>query len=108
MRPTANVLSASASSMRVFQKRMLSGNPARSRGPGNSSRKKSASWASKDRKPFGTIRSAEVGVVAVAVEADVAADWLDASAIEGGWVGAVAEGEPPPEAPGLAGWLTVC
>src|ERR1700735_3775395 len=42
-------------SMRVFQKRMLSGSPSRSRGPGSSSRKKSASWASKDRNPFGTI-----------------------------------------------------
>ena len=29
--------------------------PSRSRGPGSSSRKKSASWASNDRKPFGTI-----------------------------------------------------
>src|SRR5438445_125960 len=41
--------------MRVFQKRMLSGRPLRSRGPGSSSRKKSASWASKERNPFGTI-----------------------------------------------------
>src|SRR4029077_8270552 len=41
--------------MRVFQKRMLSGSPSRSRGPGSSSRKKSASWASKERSPFGTI-----------------------------------------------------
>ena len=31
------------------------GQSSRSRGPGSSSRKKSASWASKDRKPFGTI-----------------------------------------------------
>ena len=55
MRPTVKVLSASVSSMRVFQKRMLSGSPSRSRGPGSSSRKKSASCASKDRNPFGTI-----------------------------------------------------
>src|SRR5208282_1520764 len=41
--------------MRVFQKRMLSGRPSRSRGPGSSSRKKSASWASKERRPLGTI-----------------------------------------------------
>src|SRR5271166_5322194 len=41
--------------MRVFQNRMLSGSPSRSRGPGSNSRKKSASWASKDRNPFGTI-----------------------------------------------------
>ncbi len=34
---------------------MLSGSPSRSRGPGSSSRKKSASCASKDRRPFGTI-----------------------------------------------------
>ena len=32
-----------------------SGSPCRSRGPGSNSRKKSASWASKDRRPFGTI-----------------------------------------------------
>src|SRR5215471_7139109 len=43
--------------MRVFQKRRLSGNPSRSRGPGSSSRKKSASWASKERSPLGTIRT---------------------------------------------------
>jgi hypothetical protein len=35
---------------------MLSGSPFRSRGPGSSSRKKSASWASNERRPFGTIR----------------------------------------------------
>ena len=34
---------------------MLSGSPSRSRGPGSSSRKKSASCSSKDRSPFGTI-----------------------------------------------------
>ena len=34
---------------------MLSGSPSRSRGPGNSSRKKSASPASKHRSPLGTI-----------------------------------------------------
>lgn len=53
--PTENVFSASCSSRRVFQNRMLSGNPSRSRGPGSSSRKKSASWASNDRRPLGTI-----------------------------------------------------
>src|SRR5450755_1850003 len=51
--------------MRVFQNRRLSGNPSRSRGPGNSSRKKSASWASKDRKPFGTILMGRLGVTDV-------------------------------------------
>src|SRR5450755_1293146 len=69
MRPTVKVLSASVSSIRVFQKRILSGSPSRSRGPGNSSRKKSASWASKDRKPFGTILIgwlSDVGIVGVA------------------------------------------
>src|SRR5260221_11966930 len=55
MRPTGNVSSASFSSIGVFQKRRLSGKPSRSRGPGNSSRKKSASWASNERRPFGTI-----------------------------------------------------
>src|SRR5262245_54256036 len=47
---------------------MLSGKPSRSRGPGNSSRKKSASWASNERKPFGTILTgwlSEVGVAGV-------------------------------------------
>ena len=34
---------------------MLSGSPSRSRGPGSSSRKKSASCSSKDRSPLGTI-----------------------------------------------------
>src|SRR5690348_3487605 len=55
MSPTAKVLSASVSSTRVFQKRMLSGNPPLPRGPGRSSRKKSASCASNDLSPFGTI-----------------------------------------------------
>ena len=35
----------------------LLGKPSRSRGPGSSSRKKSASWASKDRRPLGTTRA---------------------------------------------------
>src|SRR5499427_3268941 len=69
--PTLNVSSGSVSSSRVFQKRMLSGSPSRSRGPGSSSRKKSASWASKDRNPFGKILTgwlSEVGVVPVGEE----------------------------------------
>src|SRR3954466_9982414 len=41
--------------MRLFQNRIESGSPKRSRGPGNSSRKKSASPAPKDRRPLGTI-----------------------------------------------------
>src|SRR5580693_7903512 len=68
MRPTEKVLSASVSSIRVFQNRILSGNPSRSRGPGRSSRKKSASWASKERRPLGTILMvwwSEVGMVGV-------------------------------------------
>src|SRR6266567_94779 len=74
IRPTAHVLSGSVSSMRDFQKRIVSGSPSRSRGPGTSSRKKSASWASKERRPFGTILTgwlSEVGGVAVADEPDV-------------------------------------
>src|ERR1700738_1260571 len=97
MRPTENVLSASVSSMRVFQNRRLSGNPSRSRGPGNSSRKKSASWASKDRKPFGTILMgwwSEVGVVAEVL------DRLDASAVDGGCETGVLEGVAIPVALG--------
>src|SRR3954453_11158489 len=69
-----NVWSASLSSIRFFQKRILSGSPSRSRGPGSSSRKKSASWASKERRPFGTILTgwlSKVGGVAVAEEPDV-------------------------------------
>ena len=46
---------ASVVSICVFQKRMLSGKPSRLRGPGSSSRKKSASCSSKDRRPLGTI-----------------------------------------------------
>ena len=43
-------------SIRNFQKRILSGSPSRPCGPGNKSRKKSLSAASKDRKPLGVIR----------------------------------------------------
>src|ERR1700738_4086998 len=95
MRPTENVLSASVSSMRVFQKRMLSGNPSRSRGPWSSSRKKSASWASKDRKPFGTIlisRWSEVG--GVGGVADVAPERLDTIDVDGGCTTGVIAGVP--------------
>src|SRR5450432_2224877 len=69
--PTENVLSASISSMRVFQNRILSGSPSRSRGPGKSSRKKSASWASKDRKPFGTILMGRLSEVSVELNTGV-------------------------------------
>ena len=51
--------------MRVFQKRMLSGSPSRSNGPGRSSRKKLASDASNDRSPLGTMRVGPVGVASV-------------------------------------------
>ena len=57
MTPTANVASASIFSIRVFQKRIVSGSPSRSRGPGSSSRKKSLSSSSNERRPLGTIRS---------------------------------------------------
>ena len=46
--------SGSVASMRVFQNRSDSGKPSRSRGPGRSSRKKSASFLSNDRRPLGT------------------------------------------------------
>src|SRR5712692_7599688 len=95
MRPTVKVLSASFSSIRVFQNRRLSGNPSRSRGPGNSSRKKSASWASNERKPFGTILMgwwSEVGVV------EEVPDRLDASAVDGGCETGVIEGAASPVA----------
>src|SRR6266849_1651332 len=100
MRPTANVLSASVSSMRVFQKRMLSGSPSRSRGPGSSSRKKSASWASKQRNPFGTILMgwlSEVGVVAAIGEVP------DATEVDAGCTTGLSEREP-----GADGGLTGC
>src|SRR6516162_4750277 len=94
IRPTSNVLSGSVSSMRVFQKRMLSGSPSRSRGPGSNSRKKSASCASNDRSPFGTILTAwlsEVGVVAVGEEVP---DGLDVTAMDEGCTTGTSEGEP--------------
>ncbi len=56
MTPTGNVASASILSIRVFQNRIVSGSPSRSRGPGSSSRKKSLSSSSKERRPLGTIR----------------------------------------------------
>ena len=55
--PTGNVASAFVSSIRVFQNRMLSGRPLRSRGPGSNSRKNSLSFSSKERSPLGTIFS---------------------------------------------------
>src|SRR5271168_4572060 len=99
------MLSASVSSIRVFQKRRLSGNPSRSRGPGNSPGKKSASWASKDRNPFGTILMvwwSEVGVLGEVPER------LDAIDVDGGCPNAVTEREPIHSAPGLDCRLTVC
>src|SRR5215467_587372 len=72
---------------------MLSGSPSRSRGPGNSSRKKSASRASKHRKPLGTILRgwlSEGGVAAV----EAVPDRLDGTAVEAGCKTGLAEGEP--------------
>src|SRR5450432_926801 len=100
--PAENVLSASVSSMRVFQKRILSGSPSRSRGPGRSSRKKSASWASKERNPFGTILIgwwSEVGVVGPVP------DRLAAIDVDGGCTTGVIAGELILLA---LCWLTVC
>src|ERR1700688_2342133 len=102
MRPTANVLSGSVSSTRVFQKRMLSGNPSRSRGPGSSSRKKSASWASKDRNPLGTILSGVPSEVGVLAEVEPAR--LDEIEVDGGCDTAVAERETPSLASGTVCW----
>ena len=48
---------------------------------GSSSRKKSASWASKDRKPFGTILMGGWSEVGVAAEVP---DRLDRSGVDGG------------------------
>ena len=55
MIPTRNVFSGSAASTRVFQNRSPSGSPSRSRGPGKSPRKNSASCSSKEQSPFGII-----------------------------------------------------
>src|SRR5271169_4442428 len=55
MSPTLKVMSGSIRSIFRFQNWMLSVSPSRSRGPGKSSRKKSASCSSKDRSPRGTI-----------------------------------------------------
>src|SRR5947207_292302 len=88
--------------MRVFQNRILSGSPSRSRGPGNSSRKKSASWASKDRKPFGTILMSwwsEVGVVGVTAVPDP-------PTVEGGCTLGVTAAEPM--LLGLGRWVRKC
>src|ERR1700747_2700719 len=96
MRPTVNVLSGSVSSIRVFQKRMLSGKPSRSRGPGSNSRKKSASCASKERSPLGTILMgglSEVGVLAVV---EGTPDGLDGTAVDEGCTAWAAKGEPAP------------
>jgi hypothetical protein len=80
--------------MRLFQKRILSGNPSRSRGLGNNSRKKSASRASKDRNPFGTIFTgwlSEFGVAWVVQEVPAGVD----ATVEIAWCAiGVAEGEP--------------
>src|ERR1700730_14132718 len=100
MSPTRNVVSASVDSIRVFQKRRLAGSPSRSRGPGSSSRKKSASWASKEPKPFGTILMGWWSQVGVVGEVP---DRLDAIAVDGSCVTA---GEPLPFV-FEGGWLTV-
>src|ERR1700730_7202126 len=89
--------------MRDFQNRMLSGSPSRSRGPGRSSRKKSASWASKDRNPFGTILIgllSEVGVVGVTPVPDP-------SNVDCGTTGVI-EGEPMAFVMGLGCWVRKC
>ena len=54
--------------MRVFQKWMLSGSPSAWRGPGRSSRKKSASCSSKDRRPLGTTLMSWGGLVPVVAD----------------------------------------
>src|ERR1700738_4311695 len=108
MRPTENVLSASVSSMRVFQKRMLSGTPSRSRGPGSSSRKKSASWASKDRRPFGTILIGWPSRIRVgAVAEEVPAEPDPTGGVDGCTAG-TAEGEPLPLTLAAERQLGVC
>ena len=57
MTPRRIVSSEAWVSMRCFQKRIVSGNPSRSRGPGRSERKKAASWRSKARRPLGITRT---------------------------------------------------
>src|ERR1700691_1387091 len=95
MRPNEKVLSASVSSMRVFQNRILSGSPSRSRGPGNSSRKKSASCASKERRPLGTILA---GLLSTVDDLAAVPDEPDAGIVGGVCkTGVAAEGAAWPE-----------
>src|SRR5438876_11821355 len=94
--------------MRVFQKRMLSGNPSRSRGPGSSSRKKSASWASNDRRPFGTIWTGWLSEVAVAGVGEGVPEEPDAIEGDGGNTAGWDAGEPSLLLTGADSWLTGC
>src|SRR6516165_1192675 len=105
MSPTENVLSGSVSSILVFQKRMLSGSPSRSRGPGSSSRKKSASCSSKERNPFGTILRGWLSEVGVAGVFEEVPDRLDATARDEACTAGVATGEPIPLPTRTARWL---
>src|SRR5712671_921568 len=94
MSPTLNVLSASLSSIRFFQKRIVSGSPSRSRGPGSSSRKKSASWASKERNPFGTILSGWLSEVGVVVVLEGVPEEPDTTEEDGDCTTGLSKGEP--------------
>src|SRR5438445_11689712 len=108
MSPTEKVLSASVSSMRVFQKRMLSGKPSRLRGPGSSSRKKSASWASNERRPFGTILTGWLSEVGVAGVGEGVPEEPDATVGDAGGMTALSEEELALLPTGADDWLTDC
>src|SRR2546423_1498196 len=84
MRPTGNVSSPSAPSIRVFQNRIAWGNPSRSRGPGSSSRKKLASWLSNDRSPLGTTLIVRLPISEAATAVADETDGGDDGACDGG------------------------
>ena len=77
--------------MRVFQKWMLSGSPSAWRGPGRSSRKKSASCSSKDRRPLGTTLISWGGFVPVVADDQRPPEFLAAFGCDVGAVSALPE-----------------
>src|SRR5262249_43137461 len=94
--------------MRVFQNWMLSGSPSRSRGPGNNSRKKSASWASKDRNPLGTILMGWLSEVGVDPIFAGEPEGLEPPAVDEGSMTGVADGVEAAIPPGTDGGWAVC
>src|SRR5262249_61634500 len=92
-----------------FQNWMLSGSPSRSRGPGSSSTKKSASCSSNDRSPLGTIL---IGCMSESDGPDGAGSGTDSRVDPGGElvgaVGAAGERVPPADWRNQRGASAVC